>query len=522
MSQFIKRRTTTIPFILFILFIIHSQLFSQQVINNKVSIKASHKPLHLVLDDLTDQTGYFFTFDSRLTDSRKPITLNLSDITIQKAIDTLFQDSSLSYKIINNNIVIVQNTGIGKQDELRDVSVQNHIREINGLITDIKSEKPLTFATISVFDTYYGTISNEDGSFRLRIPDSLKQIILVSSYMGYKNQYTPVSLNSKDPVEIKMNKTFISIQEVIIRNQDPVSLLSESIKKFKQNYMSEPSGMTAYYREKVQKDDKCMLFSEAIVEIAKAPYTNSISTERSRIIKGRKIANIDIQDTVIFRIKSGLNSLLQLDIVKNPPDFLSSDFNLNYDLHFSNVVSFKDKLVYVISFNQKESIQELLFKGDIYIDRETLAIIAADFEYDPLRIQSEENMFVAKKSKRIRVHPISTHYHVEYSMTDGAYRLSLVQGEVKFKVRKRRQWIASRYHINIEMAVTNINPGNPPNIKYNQQIKPASIISDQVFEYDPDFWGDYTTIVPENSLSDALKKIGKSLLEISTSALDNQ
>ena len=33
--------------------------------------------------------------------------------------------------------------------------------------------------------------------------------------------------------------------------------------------------------------------------------------------------------------------------------------------------------------------------------------------------------------------------------------------------------------------------------------------------YDPDFWGDYNTIAPETTLQDALKKIEKSMQEIS-------
>ncbi|MDA3821333.1 MAG: hypothetical protein PF450_01785, partial [Bacteroidales bacterium] len=186
-----------------------------------------------------------------------------------------------------------------------------------------------------------------------------------------------------------------------------------------------------------------------------------------------------------------------------------------YNLHFSNVVSFKDKLVYVISFEQKKEIQETLFRGDIYIERESLAILAADFEYDPVKIRQELDMFVAKKSNRIKVQPLSAQYHVEYRQTNDSYHLSQVQGDVKFKVRKRRQWVGTRYHINIEMAVTNIEPGNPPEIKYGDQLKPSTIISDQNFIYDPDFWGDYTTIAPETSLSEALKLIEKSMLEIS-------
>ena len=272
--------------------------------------------------------------------------------------------------------------------------------------------------------------------------------------------------------------------------------------------------MQAYYREKVTKDDKYMIFSEAVVEIAKAPYRNAFATERSRLLKGRKLTNIALEDTVVLKISAGLNTMLQLDIIKNPPDFLSADFAMLYDLHFSNVVSFKDRLVYVISFEQKEHIEETLFRGDLFIDRSSLAVIAADFEYDPVRLRGEENMFVEKKSPKVRILPLSAKYHVEYQESDSTFHLSQVQGEVRFKVRKKRQWIASRYQINLEMAITNVDPGNAPRIRLSDKLKASTIISDEEFEYDPEFWGSYNTISPETDLKEALRRIEEAMLEI--------
>lgn len=513
MEQNTKRNTMAIPMLMAILFVCSVRVLSQDLSDLTVSIRASNRPLHAVLDGLADQTGYNFTFDSRLIDSRKRVSLLLKDIPLPAAMDTLFQNPDLTYKLIHKNIVIFLRDHEKPPAANGNTQIQE-ILEVYGNISDLRTGKPLAYASIGLMDTYYGTISNEDGSFLLRIPDTLQQPILVSSYIGYRNQYMPVSFKSTEPLEIRMSKNIISLQEVIIRYQDPVGLLRTAIERIPENYLDVPSGMQAYYREKVTKDDRYMLFSEAVVEIAKPPYRNSIATERSRLLKGRKLTNIALEDTVVFKISAGINSMLQLDIIKHTPGFLSGDFALVYDLHFSDVVSFKDRLVYVISFQQKEFIDETLFRGDIYIDRENLAIIAADFEYDPVRLSGEEDMFVEKKSRKVRIRPVSARYHVEYRKSGGAYHLAQVQGEVNFKVRKRRQWIGSRYEINLEMAVTNVDPGNPPRIRLGEQIKPSTIISDEVFAYDPAFWGSYNTISPEADLKEALQRIEKAMLEI--------
>jgi hypothetical protein len=508
-----KRNTKAIPLLLVFLFVFSLQGTAQEPDNIPVTIRASNKPLHAVLDDLAEQSGYNFTFDARLTDSRRRINMTIRDIPLSGAIDTLFQQPGLVLRVINRNIVIFP--GARKMDQAADsTDASPGVREVTGTINDLRTGKPLPYASLGVVDTYFGTISNEDGSFLLRLPDTLQQPILVASYIGYRNQYSPVGLYNNEPVEIRMNKNYISLQEVIIRYQDPVSLLHSALGKIGENYLDQPAGMQAYYREKVIKDDKYMIFSEAVVDIAKPPYQGSLFQERSRLLKGRKLTNIALEDTVVFKISSGLKSMLQLDIIKHPPGFLSEDFVMVYDLYFSDVVSFKDRLVYVISFEQKPFIDETLFRGDIYIDREDLAILAADFEYDPVRLSREEDMFVEKKSRQVRIRPTSASYHVEYRKSADLYHLSQVQGEVKFKVRKKRQWIASRYQINLEMAVTKVNPGNPPRIRFGEQLKPSTIISDEVFAYDPDFWGSYNTISPETNLKEALKQIEKAMLEI--------
>ncbi len=507
------------PMFLLLLLLIFpvSESFPQEPGKIRVTLKAVNKPLHAVLDDLTVQTGYYFTFDSRLTDSRRRISLEMKNTPLKTVVDSLFEEPDIAWRIINNNIVIFPEKDQHKTISSDTIPEGPKLLEVLGNVMDLKSGKPLAYATIAVMDSYFGTISNVEGHFVLRIPDTLSQPILVVSYIGYYNHYTPISVDSDKEVEIRMNRNLISLQEVIIRYKDPAGLLAEAIQKIPQNYLSEPSGMQAYYREKVNKDDKTMIFSEAVLEISKASYSGSITSERSRILKGRKITDIDLQDTVVFRIRSGFNSMLQLDIIKNMPDFLSEGFQLLYDLRFSDVVTFKDKLVYVISFRQKETINETLFRGNLYIDRETLTILAADFEYDPSRLSHEERMFVSKKSRGVRIRPVSTGYYVEYGKSEGAYHLSQVQGKVVFKVRKKGQWIASKYEINLEMAITRTDPGNPPRIRFTEQLLPSTIMSEQQFVYDPDFWGDYTTITPEASLTEALKQIEKSMVEVNIS-----
>jgi hypothetical protein len=106
MVEYSKRGSVALHLLLVLLFVPVNNSFSQDPEQITVSLKSNNKPLHQVLDDLTTQCGYYFTFDSRLIDSRQPVTINLTDVPLSTAIDTLFRIPGLSFQTINKNIVI--------------------------------------------------------------------------------------------------------------------------------------------------------------------------------------------------------------------------------------------------------------------------------------------------------------------------------------------------------------------------------------------------------------------------------
>lgn len=315
--------------------------------------------------------------------------------------------------------------------------------------------------------------------------------------------------NPDTDIIIRLAKDVISLQEVIIRYQDPAELLDEAIEKIPDNYLDQNALMTAYYRENVQRNKKVLLFSEAVLDILKYSYSGSTPNEKVKIIKGRKFMDVTDEDTVLMKIKSGIRSSFDLDIVKSLPYFLTSDNHHLFDYEFSDIVSYKNHMVYVIHFRQKPQIKDALFTGDIYLDMDNLTILAADFQLDPRYIGQETSTFVIRKSPRLKIKPLSAIYHVDYRKSAGRYHLSQVRGEVRFKMRKRKKWIASYYSLKIEMAVTDVQPEFSERFRNNETINTGVILSDQDFTPDAAFWGDYNTIEPEASLTEVLKKMGK-------------
>lgn len=494
-----------------IIFFLSSPLVCQDTLSdNLVTVSSKNRTINQVLDEITLQTGYRFTFNAELISGKQRVKFQVKDMTLETALDSLFGNPRLAYRKIDRNIVIYQKN-LSPPIQINDEIDRSMLM---GRVMDSRSGKPLPYATIALYGTNLGSISNQEGEFSFKIPGKLSDPLLVISYMGYKHKYLSVDYPIEQKVNVLLDKETIPLQEVIIRYADPEMILREALNRISGNYLDDHATMTAFYRESVKRDDHCMIYSEAVLDVAKGPYSNYSQNDRVKIRKARKITDVTSEDTVLVKLRSGIYNSLSLDVIKSRPDFLAEDLQNRYDLEFTDLMTFGDRLVYVISFRQKSNISDLLYRGQLYLDQENLALLAADFEFSPEVIRKEPGLFLVSRSSNIRIRPTMARYHVDYRETNGKYHISQVRGELEMKVRMRRKWFGATYRITIEMAITDVIPGQRLRINANERVDPNIVLSDEPFQFDPFFWGIYNTIEPEASLMESIQRLEHSLQEI--------
>lgn len=469
----------------------------------EITIVSGTATINEVLESITLQTGYLFTYDAALVNGNEQVSFRVENLSLQKTLDSLLQNSQLGYRIIDRNIVIYQKN----QSPPGPLLEQIDRSLLQGKVLDQKTGDPLAYATIGLYGTSLGSITNQEGEFSFKIPPAISDPILVISYMGFKQKFVPVVYPVHEKMTINLEREMIPLQEVIIRFSDPVLLLQEALFRIPENYLDEYATMTAFYRESVRRSTHYLAYSEAVLDVAKTPYNADFLTDAVRIRKGRKITDVSSEDTIMVKLRSGISTSIDLDVIKNRPDFLLSDFTDRYDLEFSDLMIYGERLVYVISFKQKSGITEPLFQGQMYLDQESLALLAADFEFNPELIHKAPWLFLVSRSPSIRIRPLMASYHVEYKHLNRQYHVSQVRAEVELRVRKKRHWIGSRYTISIEMAITDVIPGQRLRIDPTDRVRPNVVLSDEKFEFDPEFWGIYNTIEPEASLMESIERL---------------
>jgi len=387
--------------------------------------------------------------------------------------------------------------------------------EYKGKIIDENTGQPLIFATISVEGTNIATVTNSDGEFILKVPRNKSDKDLLISYIGYKSKNIPITTLGNKKNRIKLELLSVSLAEINIFPKDAKLLMQAVLSRRKENYMQTPSLMTAFYRETIKKRRTYASLTEAVLQIYKQPYKNTLS-DHVKLLKVRKSADYSRLDTMVFKLMGGPFNTLVLDIMKNPHMLISYETMDYYDFSFDNITRINNNLLYVISFKQKPHIEDPMPYGKLYIDSESLAITKAIFNINTENKEEVSKLFIRKKPAGAKVYITNASYMVNYRQSDGAWYFGHARGEMSVKVDWDKKFFNTTYVSLFELAVTDwqkVDKGSP--IKPKERMKRNIIMRDKHFGFtDNNFWGAYNVIEPEKPIENAIKKIQKNLKKL--------
>ena len=423
-----------------------------------------------------------------------------------------FRNSSLLALLILLAFSIQAVTAAGIPD--RKKADQQEYLIIKGKVVDTETGTPLVFATVAVTESNVAIITNIDGEFTLKISEAETSKNLEVTYLGYKNKIIPISSMRNNGYKniISLETAPIPIKEIIVKPLDPEDIMENAIIRINKNYESTPNLMTAFYRETIRKNRTYVSIGEAVVEIFKAPYNNDIRFDGARIYKGRKSSDVEKMDTVLFKLQGGTVSVLELDIAKNTEAVLTTEAMKYYDYSLSSVIEIDGKPHYVIDFKQKPSVDIPLFMGSLFIEMDSYAITEAEFGFNLADKAAASSIFIRKKPLGMEVTPEMATYRTKYREQNGKWYFAYSRAEVKFKVNWKKKLFNTFYTTMSEIAVTDRTDQEVIKFTGKEKVRYSDVFSEKVSAFaDPDFWGDYNVIEPDQSIESAIRKLSKKL-----------
>jgi hypothetical protein len=382
-----------------------------------------------------------------------------------------------------------------------------------GEVLDSETNKPLIFATLTVGGTNISTVTNTEGNFLLKVPTDIQSENLIINFLGYRTKSVALASLNAENNKIGLDILITELPEVSITvPREAVVLVKETLRRKGENYLIDPSVMTAFYRETIKKRRRNVSLSEAVVTIFKTPYTSS-RRDAVQMYKARKSTDFSKLDTLVLKLQGGPFNALYVDIMKYPEYIFTEDSIDDYLFSFDRSTRINDRLIYVINFRQRNSIPEPLYEGKLYIDVEKKILTSAIYSLNITDREMASRLFVRKKPRNANVYPTEVAYRVDYREKDGRWYYGYSNAILEFKIDWDKKLFNSVYSMTCEMAITDWEKNQEiSEPRYRDRLKSTMILSDEAVGFsDPDFWGEYNIIEPEKSIESAIRKIQRQL-----------
>lgn len=386
----------------------------------------------------------------------------------------------------------------------------NSVIVVSGVVKDQKSKKKLEYVNVSVQGTNIGTVTNVDGEFILKIPAEFKQSSLVFSHLGYNNHLHPIGGKSIENETFMLVSDSRVLDEIVVRSGDPLVIVKEAIMKIDQNYSNQPSVLSGFYRETVQKGKRYIDISEVVMNIYKTSYKLETSNDGVQIYKGRRLLSPKPSDTLSVKLQGGPNLAIYGDIVKQPFPLLDEESLPMYRYKMEEPVTINERPHYTISFTPQAVAEIPLYSGEIYIDQQTLTISRIDYSMSMDNRNKVTNVILKKKPAKLRFKPNEVSFVVTYKSQDGRNRINYIRNLMKFNCDWKRRLFSTSYTVTSEMVVTDSKPMDVKKAPSKEFFKQDQTLSDKISNFsDPDFWKAYNIIEPTESLESAVVKLKK-------------
>ena len=471
-----------------------------------VRISKNKGTVYELLKDISEQSGYLFIYDSKIINNNKKVKVKKGEYTLRDAIQLITENNRLQFELAGEYLLF-KLAGEQKQITAKDCIPAQHDMHftIGGYLRDNENKEAIAFASVGIINTSIGTITNQNGEFQLVIPDSLRNHKVRFSHIGYESREIDLTLIKNEIIDLELTPLIISLKEIVVSAVKPESLLNDMLNNLAANYASEPVYLTTFYREGIDHDNWNIDITESVLQVYKTGHQKSAANDQVKLIKKRRIISRLKTDTIFPKMRSGINSCMVLDIIKELPEFINpiDDSQYNYSYEGSSMID--NRKVNIISFKQKKYIKEPLYTGHIYIEDENKALAEVRFEIAPELAGKATHSFIVKKAIGLKIDLQKAKYIVSYKLSgDGLYYINHIRGDIQFKIRRRKHLFSSPLHFWFEMVTCDMEKDDVKTFPRNEQLSTTHIFSETEHEYDKNFWKNFNVILPEDELKEEI------------------
>ncbi len=176
---------------------------AQRLLDKPVNVTADRQPVGTVLQTLSEQNGFYFSYNSAIIPGDSLVTLTLRNETLRYTLSRLL-GPSFRYKETGSHVII------------QKTEVREKYSHITGTVYDAENAGPIAMASIYSPSRLIAAISEDDGTFRLRVKENAYPLDLTVSRIGYADTLISIPGAGHPDLQIALRMKPVSLDEVLI------------------------------------------------------------------------------------------------------------------------------------------------------------------------------------------------------------------------------------------------------------------------------------------------------------------
>jgi len=177
--------------------------------STKLNLDYKDIQLKQLFEKISNQSEFRFIYNNNVVNDNIHVSVKAKDAKIEMILDNVLENANLEYRIVDRHVIVFPdenkeaNTSLSTEQSFQQGSV-------SGKITD-ESGQPLPGVSVSIKGTTWGTISDGNGKYTLKLTD--KKVALVFSFVGMKTQ--EIAYDGKGTLDIVLKEESFGIDEVV-------------------------------------------------------------------------------------------------------------------------------------------------------------------------------------------------------------------------------------------------------------------------------------------------------------------
>ena len=194
--KFLLVMKLAILFTLFSAYQLHAGVFGQTV-----NLKVQKTEIKKILNSIEKNGDVRFLYNVELPSLKLKVDFDAENLPLRIAMDRLFFNTSLNYKVLDNNLIVVMSNAVAEQD--LPIKVTGRVTGENG--------EPLSGVNIVVKGGKMGTSTNNNGEYTITVD---RNATLEFSFIGFESRN--IQVKGENIINTKLTPSLKVLDQVVV------------------------------------------------------------------------------------------------------------------------------------------------------------------------------------------------------------------------------------------------------------------------------------------------------------------